>query len=126
MYARVHAVDPRSRANGPGVRFVIWLQGCTLGCAGCFNPATHPEIGGSELHVDEQIDILSGIEIGKRPVEREAVEGLVENGAADAPCLRLRPQFDDELAEILLDGAARLGHRGAGVGGNDKNGRDHD
>ncbi len=41
MNARIHAVDPRSRANGPGVRFVIWFQGCSLGCAGCFNPATH-------------------------------------------------------------------------------------
>ena len=42
---RVHAIDPRSRANGPGVRFVIWLQGCTLGCAGCFNPLTHAPAG---------------------------------------------------------------------------------
>jgi anaerobic ribonucleoside-triphosphate reductase activating protein len=39
---RVHAVEPRSRANGPGVRFVVWSQGCTLGCPGCFNPQTHP------------------------------------------------------------------------------------
>lgn len=39
---RVHAVEPRSRANGPGLRFVIWSQGCTLGCPGCFNPGTHP------------------------------------------------------------------------------------
>jgi anaerobic ribonucleoside-triphosphate reductase activating protein len=39
---RVHAVEPRSRANGPGARFVIWSQGCTLGCPGCFNPHTHP------------------------------------------------------------------------------------
>lgn len=28
-------------ANGPGRRSVVWTQGCTLGCAGCFNPATH-------------------------------------------------------------------------------------
>jgi anaerobic ribonucleoside-triphosphate reductase activating protein len=39
---RVHAVEPRSRANGPGVRFVVWSQGCALGCPGCFNPGTHP------------------------------------------------------------------------------------
>jgi len=38
----VHAVLPGSVANGPGRRFVIWSQGCTLGCAGCFNPDTHP------------------------------------------------------------------------------------
>jgi anaerobic ribonucleoside-triphosphate reductase activating protein len=38
---RVHAVVARSRANGPGLRTVVWTQGCTLGCAGCFNPETH-------------------------------------------------------------------------------------
>ena len=45
---RVHAVEPRSRANGPGARFVVWFQGCTLGCAGCFNPTTHDATGGRE------------------------------------------------------------------------------
>jgi anaerobic ribonucleoside-triphosphate reductase activating protein len=47
---RIHAEDPRSRANGPGARYVVWLQGCTLGCAGCFNPATHPDEGGTLRH----------------------------------------------------------------------------
>ena len=37
----VHGRETGSVANGPGRRFVLWLQGCTLGCAGCFNPATH-------------------------------------------------------------------------------------
>ena len=47
--AYIHAIEPRSRANGPGVRFVVWLQGCTLGCPGCFNPSTHAAAGGREL-----------------------------------------------------------------------------
>jgi len=51
---RVHAIEPRSRANGPGARFVVWLQGCTLGCAGCFNPATHAG-GGTPMTVDELV-----------------------------------------------------------------------
>jgi anaerobic ribonucleoside-triphosphate reductase activating protein len=42
---RIHAVLPRSAANGPGLRFVIWSQGCTLACPGCFNPRTHPAGG---------------------------------------------------------------------------------
>jgi len=49
---RVHATEARSRANGPGSRFVVWLQGCTLGCPGCFNPATHPEVGGRDVDVE--------------------------------------------------------------------------
>jgi anaerobic ribonucleoside-triphosphate reductase activating protein len=51
---RVHAIEPRSRANGPGVRCVVWLQGCTLGCAGCFNPATHA-LGGREVTEVDQV-----------------------------------------------------------------------
>lgn len=37
----LHAVLSRSRANGPGMRSVIWVQGCSLRCPGCFNPETH-------------------------------------------------------------------------------------
>ncbi|HEY5935594.1 MAG TPA: 4Fe-4S single cluster domain-containing protein [Kofleriaceae bacterium] len=53
MIVRLHAVEPRSRANGPGTRFVVWLQGCTLGCPGCFNPTTHDAAGGREVPVAE-------------------------------------------------------------------------
>ena len=42
----VHDVLPRSLSNGPGARFVIWTQGCSLGCPGCFNPLTHGINGG--------------------------------------------------------------------------------
>ncbi len=31
---------PRSVVNGPGERFVLWLQGCPLRCPGCWNPDT--------------------------------------------------------------------------------------
>ena len=30
----------RSAANGPGERFVVWVQGCPLACRGCWNPDT--------------------------------------------------------------------------------------
>jgi len=29
---------PRSAANGPGIRAVVWVQGCPIRCRGCFNP----------------------------------------------------------------------------------------
>lgn len=37
----IHSMLARSRANGPGERAVIWLQGCDLRCVGCFNPSSH-------------------------------------------------------------------------------------
>ena len=41
----IHAFVPHSRVNGPGVRSVVYFQGCNLGCVGCWNPATHPFTG---------------------------------------------------------------------------------
>jgi anaerobic ribonucleoside-triphosphate reductase activating protein len=38
----VAGLAPASRVNGPGVRAVLWVQGCDLACPGCFNPQTHP------------------------------------------------------------------------------------
>jgi len=37
----VHGKVPRSEVNGPGRRIVIWFQGCSLACPGCWNPETH-------------------------------------------------------------------------------------
>ena len=48
---RVHHIEPASRSNGPGWRSVIWLQGCTLNCPGCFNPETHPNTAGEIISV---------------------------------------------------------------------------
>jgi len=37
----IHSTLPRSAVNGPGERAVVWLQGCDLGCRGCWNPSSH-------------------------------------------------------------------------------------
>lgn len=41
----IHQLLPNSEVNGPGKRFVVWLQGCPLNCPGCFNPLTHGSQG---------------------------------------------------------------------------------
>lgn len=33
----VHEFLESSQANGPGSRFVVWVQGCSRHCPGCFN-----------------------------------------------------------------------------------------
>lgn len=38
----------KSLVNGPGVRNVLHLQGCTIGCKGCFNTHTWSKKGGKE------------------------------------------------------------------------------
>jgi anaerobic ribonucleoside-triphosphate reductase activating protein len=55
---RVHQFLRASRANGPGTRCVLWLQGCSRRCPGCFNPSTHSHGGGSALAVEDVFAIV--------------------------------------------------------------------
>ena len=41
----IHGFVSHSRVNGPGVRAVVYCQGCNLGCVSCWNPATHAFTG---------------------------------------------------------------------------------
>lgn len=65
MYINLHDFLERSTENGPGTRAVIWVQGCTLHCPGCFNPATH-DMGIRQLlpveELAQRIFTISGIE----------------------------------------------------------------
>lgn len=46
---RIAGVIRESIVDGPGLRFVVFTQGCTHGCEGCHNPATHALDGGYEI-----------------------------------------------------------------------------
>ncbi|MBI3951494.1 MAG: radical SAM protein [Acidobacteria bacterium] len=85
-YLRIHHFLPLSRANGPGARAVVWVQGCSLGCPGCFSPETHPLEGGELVSVDDLFhrtlalgDAIEGITIsGGEPLQqRRALLGFL-------------------------------------------------
>ena len=42
-----------SIVDGPGLRAVIWTQGCNHNCKGCQNPQTHDLCGGYEADTDD-------------------------------------------------------------------------
>lgn len=100
MRARIHAIEPRSRANGPGARFVVWFQGCTLGCPGCFNPTTHDAAAGTERELDDVLaEMRAAHERGAGGAG--AIEGLSLSGG--------EPLQQPLAARVLLDGARALG-----------------
>lgn len=52
-----------SIVDGPGLRAVIWTQGCTHNCKGCHNPQTHDIYGGYEIDSKEIISQLSRLKL---------------------------------------------------------------
>ena len=71
MTLRLHAFLPRSRANGPGWRSVVWVQGCSLGCPGCFNPQTHSR---------EEVGETMGVAVVMERILAAGTEGLTVSG----------------------------------------------
>jgi anaerobic ribonucleoside-triphosphate reductase activating protein len=85
---RVHGFVPRSAANGPGIRAVLWVQGCTFACPGCFNPETHSRAGDSWT-VRETVDRIVALGDG--------IDGLTVSGGEP---LQQRRALSPVLREI--------------------------
>lgn len=43
---RLYGIIRESIVDGPGLRFVVFVQGCPHGCPGCHNPESHDPAGG--------------------------------------------------------------------------------
>jgi anaerobic ribonucleoside-triphosphate reductase activating protein len=69
---RIQGTEAFSLSNGPGRRAVIWFQGCTIGCPGCFNPHTHDAAGGRAIEVAEACAWVDG--------RKGEIEGITFSG----------------------------------------------
>ena len=52
-----------SIVDGPGLRMVVWTQGCKHNCKGCHNPQTHSLNGGYEVDTKEIIDQMASLKL---------------------------------------------------------------
>jgi anaerobic ribonucleoside-triphosphate reductase activating protein len=74
-----------SKVNGPGLRFVLWTQGCSKGCSECFNPETWSTNVYKELSPLQLFELIKNFE----------VDGITISGGDPL-------EQEDELLELLM------------------------
>ena len=93
---RISGVTYESLVDGPGLRVVVFVQGCTHNCPFCHNPDSHSEYGGREYTVQQVIRMV------KKPGPgRKLVRGVTFSGGE--PFLQA-----GDLAQIAFE-AKRIG-----------------
>lgn len=80
MKLRLAGYAPESVVDGPGIRFVLFAQGCDHACPGCHNPQTHDPQGG---------DLVDTSEIFERIKKARLIRGVTFSGGE--PFLQAAP-----------------------------------
>lgn len=68
---RLSGIISESIVDGPGIRMVLFAQGCNHNCEGCHNPKTHSFMGGKLYSIDFIMD-----QVKKNPL----LDGLTFSG----------------------------------------------
>ena len=89
---KIAGIIRESIVDGPGIRFVVFTQGCSHRCPGCHNPQTHDPEDGNWISTDKLLEeieknpMLKGVTFsGGEPFEQpaplaELAKGVTEMG----------------------------------------------
>ncbi|MBR1738967.1 MAG: pyruvate formate lyase-activating protein [Ruminococcus sp.] len=81
MYGNIHSTDSFGTVDGPGIRFVIFFQGCPMRCLYCHNPDTWAASGGRKMTAEELLREYESV--------REFMRGGGITCTGGEPCLQL-------------------------------------
>lgn len=94
ILGKIHSIQTLGTLDGPGVRFVVFVQGCPLRCHCCHNPDTWDFVGGQEYTPDQILEKV------KRYREYFGEKGGITISGGEPLC---QPDFVYELFRLCKD-----------------------
>ena len=61
IYGNIHSIETCGTVDGPGIRFVVFTQGCPMRCQYCHNPDSWTTEQNKKLSVDEILQKYDGV-----------------------------------------------------------------
>ena len=91
---RINSIQSLGTVDGPGVRYVVFMQGCNLRCGCCHNPDTWKNVGGEEYSASEIVEKV------KRYTPYFGADGGITVSGGEP---LLQPEFVHELFSLCKE-----------------------
>ena len=102
---KIAGINYESLVDGPGIRVVVFVQGCNVGCKNCHNPESWDMSGGTDYSVK---DLLRKI---KKPRPgRKKVRGITFSGGEPTMQAEELAQVAEAVRKLGWDVVTYTGH----------------
>lgn len=91
---RIAGIVEESIVDGPGIRYVLFTQGCPHKCKGCHNPQTHDFNSGRVIKISEIVDNIN---------ENPLLKGITLSGGEPFMQSKALANLIDKISEKNLD-----------------------